>query len=184
LSGKFKVAGEAVLVANACCSRKFTEMHMLSTKGDDAGVRRLLLAHPGMAKIKDGTGQFPLHLAAAAGSLPCVKLLMIAYPDALQIKSDTGWKPDDNAKKYKQADWQAVVATMDPTVRLALEVVPGAGNVWTDVCTPGSTGVGAAAKVAALESEVAGLKTANHELEEKLEAALARAAAAEAAARQ
>ena len=32
----------------------------------------------------------------------------------------TYWKPIDCAKKYKQGDWQAVVASLDPGVRLAL----------------------------------------------------------------
>jgi len=72
-----------------------------------------------------------------------VKLLLTVFPEAADMISDvrlpwpvaqarsrennlsslrpqTYWKPIDCAKKYKQGDWQAVVASLDPGVRLAL----------------------------------------------------------------
>ncbi|KAL6840745.1 hypothetical protein ACP4OV_029609 [Aristida adscensionis] len=69
-------------LTRATNSRGETALHDAVRGGHEAAARALAAADPGLVALRDGDGESPLYMAAAAGSLGIVRVLLRAYRNA------------------------------------------------------------------------------------------------------
>lgn len=88
------------------------QLHDAAYKGDVGSARELLAEHPEWASEKDEEGNTPLRWAATWGHIDIVLLLLDSFPAAVAMPNSNLDTPCDLALKYKDGDWQEVVALL------------------------------------------------------------------------